>query len=81
MKSNDGSDILASPKDETFSQPETSSTSNTIHEKLRKLGILAHGMADREMISCDSKLYLSGFLRYDDATVFVILIEGQESSS
>ena len=47
-----------------------------IQRKLEKLGVLAHGMADREMISGGNNLFAQGYLRYDDVTVFIVMIEG-----
>lgn len=57
------------------------SSATALDEKLQKLGILAHGMADREMMTCKSNLYAPNFLRYDDVTVFVVLIEGLQPPS
>ena len=47
-----------------------------VQQKLQKLGVLAHGLCDREMLSSHSDLFARGYLRYDDATAFVVLIEG-----
>lgn len=44
--------------------------------KLRQLGVLAHGLCDREMTTSQSGLFARGVLRYDDVTAFVVLIEG-----
>ena len=48
--------------------------------KLQKLGILAHGLADREKQG-PSQLYARPFFRYDDITVFVVLVEGVVQNS
>eukprot|EP00158_Paraphelidium_tribonemae_P006127 Partr_v1_DN27686_c0_g1_i4_m65158 len=58
------------------SDADEGGTTEPFQEKLQKLGLLAHGMADREMASCKSNLYAPNFLRYDDVTVFVVLVEG-----
>ncbi|KAI3647282.1 hypothetical protein MP228_007503 [Amoeboaphelidium protococcarum] len=55
--------------------------SKEIQRKLQKVCILAHGLADREMVSCSSQLYARGYVRYDDVTVFVVLIEGVDEST
>jgi hypothetical protein len=60
----------------TTAENKNNSISAEIQRKLEKLGVLAHGMADREMISGDNNLFTRGFLRYDDVTVFIVMIEG-----
>lgn len=47
-----------------------------IKETLQRLGVLAHGLCDREMSMCKSDLFAPGFIRYDDCTAFVVMVDG-----
>ena len=51
-------------------------TDAVIQETLQKLGVLAHGLCDREMAMCKSNLFTPGYIRYDDCTAFVVMIDG-----
>lgn len=47
-----------------------------VDQMIRKVGVLAHGLADREMVSSQSNLFGPSFARYDDVTVFCVLLDG-----
>lgn len=59
-------------------QADDTTTSSTMQAKLHQVCIMAHGLADREMTTCPSRLYNRGYLRYDDVTVFAVFIEGTQ---
>lgn len=65
------------PSDSMMKSEHTPSNqvSNEVQRKLQKLGILAHGLCDREMLTCDSRLFMRDYVRYDDVTAFAVLIE------
>jgi hypothetical protein len=60
----------------TTNMDDTSNVLDPVQKRLQKLGILAHGLCDREMTTCQSQLFTRGYLRYDDVTSFVVVIEG-----
>jgi serine/threonine protein phosphatase PrpC len=47
-----------------------------IQRTLQQLGVLAHGLCDREMTVSSSDLFAQGYMRYDDCTAFVVMVEG-----
>jgi len=54
---------------------DTDNIETELRDTLRKLGVLAHGLCDREMTQCNSDLFTPGYIRYDDCTAFVVLID------
>jgi serine/threonine protein phosphatase PrpC len=69
------SDDLVSSSELDMSILQQSHDEDETQLKLQKLGALAHSLADREMIDNENGLYARGFIRYDDVTVFVVLLE------
>ena len=75
----EGTMFSSEPSDHTENaNGDTIRDEDPAQRKLEKLSELTRTLADRELMCSFPPIYAQNFLRYDDATVFAILIEGKK---